>query len=146
MKRLIMVVMMFLYIGEAKAEPYINIQRIIQIESSGNPHAISRDGFNSIGLMQISPCVLQDYNRIHKTNLKSRHLFSPETNIKVGNWYINKHIPKMLKYYKKEDTERNRIIAYNAGIKNAVKGRTPKITKQYLIKYFSSLKTHKKSR
>lgn len=113
----------------------IDVDKIIQIESSGNAKAISRDGFDSIGLMQISKCVRVEYNQYNKTSYTRSDLFNPDVNIAIGKWYLNKRIPQMLRYYKKPVTVTNIIWAYNAGIGNVVKGRLPEITKRYIKKY-----------
>ena len=123
-----------LFVGSCHAET-INVDKIIRIESSGRSHVISQDGFSSIGLMQVSPCVLKEYNQYKKTNYTTKDLFNKEINVKIGTWYLTKRIPQMLRHYKTPVTTDNIIIAYNAGIKNAVSGRVPRITKAYLKKY-----------
>lgn len=130
------------WIGTARAEiPYIDIPTIIQIESSGNPRAVSKD--NCVGLMQISEVVLLEYNRhfygdendefyypIHK-----KMLFDPDLNEQIGTWYLTERIPQMLRYYHKPVTIENMLWAYNAGIGNLVRGVKPKETRNYIAKY-----------
>lgn len=117
----------------AKAET-IDIDAIIQIESSGNPLAYNpNDGGR--GLLQITAPVLIEYNKFNKTSHQPRDLFNPIINKKIGIWYMTKRIPQMLRYYGLPLTADNHIIAWNAGIKNARIGRVPKITKLYLKKY-----------
>ena len=123
----------------AKAE-MIDINAIIQIESSGNPYAVSKD--NCIGLMQISEAVRQEYN-YNKTpsQMMSKHdLFCPAYNVGIGVWYINIRISQLLRTYHLPDTVENRLIAYHDGIGNLVKYRQGKrnlgpAMKGYLKKY-----------
>lgn len=118
----------------AQAEE-IDMDKIMMIESSGNPLAHNKKD-NSIGLYQITPICLAEFNMFHKTEqYRESDLWNPVVNFKIADWYINNRIPKMLKYYKVEDTVENRIWAYNAGIGNVVKGRMPEITKNYIRKY-----------
>jgi len=113
----------------------VDIPTIIIIESSGNPSAIGTHG--EMGLMQITPIVLVEYNNFHNLYLQfgSKQLFDPLINTTVGNWYINIRIPQMLKYYHIPDTINNRIWCYNAGIKNVLEERLPFTTRNYIQKY-----------
>ena len=120
----------FISIGWAEL---INLQVITRIESGGNPQAISKAG--AVGLYQIMPCVLQEYNARYNLRLSKKDLYNPEVNAKIASWYFNNRIPQLLRYYKKEVTIKNVLWAYNAGIGNVVKGRLPLETKNYLIKY-----------
>ena len=114
----------------------IDLDVIKIIESSGNPLAYNKTD-QSIGLYQITPICLKEWNNF---NPKEQHtkadLWIPAINEKIADWYLNKRIPQMIKYYGKEDSIRNRIIAYNAGINYVRTGKPiPKITKLYLKKY-----------
>lgn len=114
----------------------VDMEKIYLIESSGNPNAWNK-GEDARGLGQIRPIVLKEWNNY---NPKDQHiaddLFNSAVNKKIANWYMNKRIPQMLKYFGVPDTAENRIIAYNAGINYHVKGKElPKITKNYLKKY-----------
>ena len=64
----------------ARAE--VDLSIIQQIESSGNPKAVSRVG--AIGLYQIMPCVLQEYNQFNKTNYTRSDLFNPQINEQIA--------------------------------------------------------------
>lgn len=113
----------------------VDIDTIIQIESSGNPNAYNK-GSQARGLMQITPICLKEYNSFNRASFNLSDLFVPEINIKIGTWYINKRIPQMLRYYKIEDTINNRLIAYNFGIGNLKNGvPLPKETRDYIKKY-----------
>lgn len=66
---------------------------VIQVESSGNPNAVSKDG--CVGLMQVSPIVLIEYTNVMGGNrlLPYYHyedLFDPEINVKIGTWYLRR--------------------------------------------------------
>lgn len=115
---------------------HIDMNKIYQIESSNDPKAYNQQS-NARGLGQITPIVLKEWNDFHKDEVyKPNDLFNPATNRKISNWYMNKRIPQMLKYYKLPDTKKNRIISYNAGI-SYVKGKKqlPQETINYLEKY-----------
>lgn len=111
----------------------INMQKIMHIESAGNPTAVSRAG--AIGLYQIMPVVLQEYNQFHGQKYTRKNLYNPEINTKIANWYINFRIPQLLQHYKKPDTVENRLKCYNAGIRSVVQNYTPAETKKYIAKY-----------
>lgn len=90
------------------------VRCVIQVESSGNPHAVGKDG--EIGLMQISPIVLKEFNseplflfyadayslplrRHQKTDL-----FCPYINRKIGMWYLTRlHNHYLKKHFDKLD-------------------------------------------
>ena len=124
---------------------------VIQIESGGNPYAISKDG--CLGLMQISPIVLKEYNenqwvtlsyypdghwaerRRNGDDYKWADLYNPEINIIIGTWYLKRIWFHYLPHYKIPQTIENLLWVYNAGIGNLVKGIMPKETKNYIKKY-----------
>lgn len=112
----------------------VSVKKVIWLESKGNPLARSR--FGARGLMQVTPIVLKEYNRYHKTEHKVKKLYNPLFNVKVGKWYLHKRIPQMLKYYKKEVSVRNILIAYNAGISYVRwDKRLPSQTRAYIRRY-----------
>ena len=115
----------------------INLAVIAKIESGGFPLVVG--GHGEIGLCQITKGVLTDFNKFTYANKKGSvskwELFNPRINLIVASWYFNYEIPRLLKHYGIADTVNNRIIAWNAGINNARRGRIPKITKRYLAKY-----------
>ena len=111
----------------------VDMKIIAQIESSGNPNAVSSVG--AIGLYQITTICLKEFNQFNKTHYLQKDLFSPAVNEKVAWWYLNIRIPQMLKYYCKPVTTENCLIAYNAGIRAVIRGYLPKETANYLKKY-----------
>jgi soluble lytic murein transglycosylase len=123
--------------GEELVSPEsVNIGKIIQIESSGNPFAYNKSS-QARGLMQITPICLKEYNNYHpKEQYTTKDLFNPDINVKIGTWYIDKRIPQMLRYYNKPVTINNILISYNAGIAYVVKDLPlPTETINYLLKY-----------
>lgn len=112
----------------------INMAKIAQIESSGNPLAHNKAD-DSRGLYQITPICLKEYNNFHKVKYSMNDLWSPEVSHKIADWYLNVRIPQMLKHYGLKDTIRNRVWAYNAGIVNVINNRIPKTTQSYFKKY-----------
>jgi soluble lytic murein transglycosylase len=128
-----LIIILVLLVGVAQAEE-INIDAIIQIESSENPLAYNRLS-DARGLMQITPCVLYEYNRLCKTNYSAHNLYNPAINKQVGIWYLSVRIPQLLRHYHKPITITNLIKSYNAGIRSVVEGYTPRETAAYLKKY-----------
>ncbi len=119
---------------KAEASELIDMHRIMMIESSGNPLAISKG--QGLGLYQITPCVLKEYNSSHRIKISSHSLFNPHKNTMVAKWYLKKRIPRMLKHYHQHVETRNIIISYNAGISYVVKNKKlPSTTVEYLRKY-----------
>lgn len=93
--------------------------KIIEIESSGNPNAVNKKS-GATGLMQIMPKgtkgALDDWNRIHPNETyETSDLKNPEINKKIGNWYWNKQIPLYLKNNKIPDDILTRSASYNMG-------------------------------
>jgi len=110
------------------------VATVIQIESSGNPQAVSKAG--CIGLMQINPkgalaewnnAMDKRYKMLEKGHpfpidydwIKSKcsfhtlgDLYNPNINIKIGTWYL-----KRLKdhYLKNNFTIERMLAAYNGG-------------------------------
>lgn len=118
----------------------VNMNIIAEIESSGNTFAYNETS-EARGLYQITPICLKEYNNYHKNEMfKPCDMFDPSRSFIVANWYINKRIPQMLRYYNIEDTIRNRLIAYHDGIGNLqkyLKGerKLGKEMQNYLQKY-----------
>ena len=122
-------------------EKYIDIEKIIQIESSGNQNAINKKS-GAVGLMQITEIALEDYNTLHPMNQFSMaEMRVPEYNKFVGSWYINQRIPEFLKHYHIPDNVMTRIISYNFGVGNLKKWyeTLPEETRNYIHKYFNCI-------
>lgn len=113
----------------------IDLNKIAMIESSGNPLAWNKKD-DSRGTFQITPICLKEFNNFHpNTQYTMDDLWDEAINREIADWYLNVRIPQMLRYYKIEDTTKNRIFAYNAGIKAVIDNRVPEITKAYFKKY-----------
>ena len=116
------------------------IKNIIEIESSNNPNAVSKMG--AVGLFQIMPITLKDYNELHQIKYTLEDLKNPIQNTKVGEWQLNKRLPEILRHKNVPDSKLHRIIAYNRGGENLRKWyangskfeELPKETKNYLKK------------
>ena len=115
---------------------YININRIINIESKGDPVAYNRNS-GARGLCQITPICLKEWNNFHRNEQYSlNNLWNPEINKKIAIWYLEVRIPQLLKHFKCEVSVRNIIICYNAGISYVVKHKAlKKETSNYIKKY-----------
>lgn len=61
--------------------PIEYVRALVERESDGNPTA--RAG-SAIGLMQVTPVVLADYNKRHGTAYTREHLLEPATNVAIG--------------------------------------------------------------
>ncbi|GAA3660650.1 lytic transglycosylase domain-containing protein [Asaccharospora irregularis] len=86
------------------------VYSVIKAESKFNEKAISHKGAK--GLMQVSD-ITRDW-AIEELELEEVDIFDPETNIKIGCWYLN----KLYKEFGKLDLV---IAAYNGGSGNVRK-------------------------
>ncbi len=113
----------------------IDMAKIAQIESSGNPMAFNK-GSKARGLHQITPIVLKEWNQMFpKSQYSLDQLFNPEVNTQIANWYMHVRIPQMLNAYGMPLTVDNVLGSYNAGIGNIKKGIVPLETQNYIKKY-----------
>jgi len=92
------------------------VRAIIQIESSGNPHAVGAAGER--GLMQIMPGTWRDTTkRAFGTALSFDRAFDPELNQRIGRLYLS-HIQQFIHAHRDQwqADERSLILAsYNGG-------------------------------
>lgn len=86
------------------------VYSVIKVESKFNKKAISKR--NAKGLMQISE-ITQSWAQ-EELGLENIDIFDPETNIKIGCWYLN----KLFKEFNDLDLV---ITAYNGGSGNVSK-------------------------
>lgn len=86
------------------------VYSVIKVESKFNKKAVSRR--NAKGLMQISD-ITQNWAE-EELGLKDTDIFDPETNIKIGCWYLSK-------LYKEFNDLDLVITAYNGGSGNVNK-------------------------
>ena len=136
-KRAILIaVFLAIFAHSALANGQIRMDLIRKIESNGVATAHRKTATDeSWGLYQITRICLDDYNMFHVKHYQVQDLYDPNINTEIATWYLQVRIPQMLRYYKVEVTTENILIAYNAGIGNARKGRIPEITRRYLVKY-----------
>lgn len=120
--------------GCAVASDSIHMPAIIQIESGGKESAFNANS-GAVGLCQITPVVLKEYNLMVGADFKRKDLFNGQVNLKIATWYMNRRIPQLLKHYGIADTLKNRLWAYNAGIGKVRRGILPLETRNYIKKY-----------
>lgn len=101
------------YSNEYNLDPYL-VASIINVESKYDTYAISNK--EAKGLMQISPQTGKWASEVLKIdNYSEDDLFDPETNIKIGTWYLSVLI-------KEFDGNLDLVLAaYNAGSGNVNK-------------------------
>ena len=129
-------VLIFLIIFQTNiyGQPLINLNKIKQIESHGNPLAYNKSS-GARGLYQITQICLDEYNNYNNKSYNSNDLFIPSINEAIASWYLEKRIPQMLKYYNLEVTVENILWAYNGGIGKVRKNIMDKETENYIEKY-----------
>lgn len=111
---------------------HINLDVIAQIESSGNASAIG-DGGKALGLYQIHPPVIIEYNRAKHVHKAHSCALEPRCATQVAEWYLGVRIPQILHWMKKPVTTQNILICWNAGCGRIA--NPPAIIRNYLAKY-----------
>ena len=102
---------------------------IIQVESEGNPKAVSG---NSVGAMQITPILVEDCNEILKKQ-KSKKRYTMADRYSVAK---SKEMFLLIqKYYNPENSIEKAIRSWNGGIRYRVKS-----TNRYYKKVMAQLK------
>jgi len=109
----------------------VDMEKIKFIESSGREHVTGEAG--EAGLFQITDGVFEDFMIAHNCVIFAEERYNPITNAVVANWYLNEELPRLLRQYGLPVTERNIIVAYNAGIESV---RNKVYPVAYLRKYF----------
>lgn len=124
-----------LMLSSLSAYAEIDLGAISMIESSGGKNLVG-DGRKSFGVYQINVNgALADYRK-YVDKVSKKDLMNPEVNREIADWYINRRIPLMLRFFKKPVTNRNILIAYNAGIAYVAHEKDlPETTLEYLLKY-----------
>ena len=135
------------FVGSARADE-IDINAIIQIESSGNPLAYNKSS-QAVGLMQITPIVFKEFAESDSgwkefkpiINFGDHRnigiLYDADTNVAIGKWYLNRIANR---YLKGKGSIEDILICYNWGYGNwrkykAGKVGLPKETRDYIKKY-----------
>ena len=105
------------------------MEAIIQVESEGNPNAVSG---NSVGVMQITPILVKDCNDILKRQ-KSKKQFTMADRYSVAK---SKEMFLIIqKYYNPENNVEKAIRLWNGGIKYSIKA-----TNRYYRKVLAKMK------
>ena len=105
------------------------MEAIIQVESEGNPNAVSG---NSVGVMQITPILVKDCNDILKRQ-KSKKQFTMADRYNVAK---SKEMFLIIqKYYNPENNVEKAIRLWNGGIKYSIKA-----TNRYYRKVLAKMK------
>jgi soluble lytic murein transglycosylase len=102
-------------------DPFL-VRALIWRESRFDPltHGSAADEH---GLMQVTPAVGQMWAKENKIeNYTDDQLYDPETNIRVGTWYLNRAIKQ---WSKTDDPVTFALAQYNAGRSNALKWVDP---------------------
>ena len=102
---------------------------IIQVESEGNPNAVSG---NSVGVMQITPILVKECNDILK-KMKSKKRFEMNDRYSVAK---SKEMFLLIqKYFNPENNVEKAIRSWNGGVKYSVKA-----TNKYYRKVLAKMK------
>ena len=102
---------------------------IIQVESEGNPNAVSG---NSVGAMQITPILVKDCNEILKKQ-KSKKRFTMADRYSVAK---SKEMFLLIQsYYNRENSIEKAIRSWNGGVKYSVRA-----TNKYYKKVMAKMK------
>ncbi len=102
------------------------IPAIIQCESSNNPQAFNKRT-GAIGLMQITPVVLKEWNDEYwNMELNKFDLYDYRHNIATGRWYLEKIITHYLPHYGLDVTLDNLLLSWHLGPKDCFRYRQGK--------------------
>ena len=102
---------------------------IIQVESEGNPNAVSG---NSVGAMQITPILVKDCNEILKKQ-KSKKRYTMDDRYSVAK---SKEMFLLIQsYYNRENSIEKAIRSWNGGVKYSVRA-----TNRYYKKVMALMK------
>ena len=102
---------------------------IIQVESEGNPNAVSG---NSVGAMQITPILVKDCNEILKKQ-KSKKRYTMDDRYSVAK---SKEMFLLIQsYYNRENSIEKAIRSWNGGVKYSVRA-----TNKYYKKVMAKMK------
>ena len=102
---------------------------IIQVESEGNPRAVSG---NSVGAMQITPILVKDCNEILKKQ-KSKKRFTMADRYSVAK---SKEMFLLIQsYYNRENSIEKAIRSWNGGVKYSIRA-----TNKYYKKVMAKMK------
>ncbi len=105
------------------------MEAIIQVESNGNPNAVSG---NSVGVMQITPILVRECNEILKKQKSKKH-YTMDDRYSIGK---SKEMFLLIqKYYNPENNIEKAIRSWNGGMKYSVRA-----TNRYYRKVLAQMK------
>jgi len=133
-KKLLLLIFLMIFHCNIYGQNLIDLNKIKQIESSGNRLAYNKHS-QARGFFQITPICLTEYNNFHKIKYTEQDLFNGEINETISRWYFEIRIPQMLRYFKLEVNIDNILWAYNGGINKVRKNIMDNETKNYIRKY-----------
>jgi soluble lytic murein transglycosylase len=108
-------------------DPFL-IRALIWRESRFDP--LTHGGADEHGLMQVRPDVGQIWAKANKVeDFNADKLYDPETNIRVGTWYLNRSIKR---WSQTDDPITFALAEYNAGRSNALKWVDPLAPQSHL--------------
>jgi hypothetical protein len=97
-------------------KPIIDMNRIVQIESSGNANSVGTSGER--GLCQIMPKTWKQVTREMGVDWTFDEAWDPVKNLAVGTHYMTVTIPRYLRSIDMPDTASARAVCYNWGFGN----------------------------
>ena len=101
-------------------DPFL-IRALIWRESRFDP--LTHGGADEHGLMQVRPDVGEMWAKANKVeDFNADKLYDPETNIRVGTWYLNRSLKR---WSQTDDPVAFALAEYNAGRSNALKWVDP---------------------
>jgi len=104
----------------AGVDPFL-VRALIWRESRFDPN--THGEADEHGLMQVTPEVGQMWAKANKVgNFRDDDLYDPETNIRVGTWYLNRALKR---WNQTDDPVAFALAEYNAGRTNALKWVDP---------------------
>lgn len=92
------------------------IKAIIKRESRFQYRSVGSKG--EIGLMQLMPGAIQDWERVHKKSYKKTEVFNPAINIEIGTWYFAQ---AQSHWRKSANPNAYALAQYNAGRGNVLR-------------------------
>lgn len=111
----------------------VDLDRICEIESSGNPAALNKKS-GAYGAFQITKIALKDFNRENGTNIQYKNLKKECLSAHIATWLFEVRLPQLIRNKGLEPTLSRILIAYNCGI-SCVGKPLPRETKNYISKY-----------
>ena len=133
-KALLLLIFLLVFHCYSYGNTIIDLRKIKQIESHGNPLAYNKHS-GARGLYQITSICLEEYNNYHNTLYSLNDLFNPTINEIIARWYLEIRIPQLLKHYDLEVTVENILWAYNGGINKVRRNQMDRETEDYISKY-----------